>query len=234
MTSDEPPPAGETGGELLSGTQSRRLGLLLDVLERDDHAPTTVRARDQAARVHVADSLAALELDPVRAAERIADIGSGAGLPGAVLALALPSAEVALVESQRRRCEFLARLCAAAEIENARVVCARVEEWPQGHSLQDLVVARAVGPQPVVLEYAAPLLRLGGFLVDWRGRRSRGEEEAALRAAATLGLQLVEIRRVEPFEGARDLHLHLFEKLADTPERFPRRPGMARKRPLGS
>jgi 16S rRNA (guanine527-N7)-methyltransferase len=85
----------------------------------------------------------------------------------------------------------------------------------------------------VVLEYAAPLLRAGGFLVDWRGKREpKGERSAAL-AGAELGMQLVEIRRTEPFAGARDRHLHLYEKVRDTPERFPRRPGIARKRPLG-
>jgi 16S rRNA (guanine527-N7)-methyltransferase len=203
------------------------------MLVSDEHAPTAIRDPRQAARMHVADSLAALELAPVRAAERIADIGSGAGFPGAPLAVALPSAEVNLLESQRRRCEFLQRVCAAAEIQNAKVIWARAEEWREGASRHDLVVARALAAQPVVLEYAAPLLRLGGSLVDWRGRRSPADEAAALSAAETLGLERVEIRRVVPFQDARDHHLHLFVKVAETPERFPRRAGLARKRPLG-
>jgi 16S rRNA (guanine527-N7)-methyltransferase len=70
--------------------------------------------------------------------------------------------------------------------------------------------------------------------VDWRGRRSREEEEAARSAAAQLGLELLEIRRVAPFEGARERHLHVFAKVGETPARFPRRPGVARKRPLAS
>jgi 16S rRNA (guanine527-N7)-methyltransferase len=217
----------------LNPTQRRQLAALLAVLESDEHAPTSVREPDRAARVHLADSLAALELAPVRAAARIADIGSGAGFPGAPLAIALPSAEVNLLESQRRRCEFLQRACAAAGIANGNVVCARAEEWHEGISRHDLVVARAVAPQPVVLEYGAPLLRLGGSLLDWRGRRSAEEELAALRAAEKLGLDRVEIRKVAPFEDANDHHLHLFVKTAETPERFPRRAGVARKRPLG-
>src|SRR5216683_1849433 len=94
-------------------------------------------------------------------------------------------------------------------IENATVIWARAEEWHEGASRHDLVVARAVAAQPVVLEYGAPLLRLGGSLVDWRGRRSPAEEVTALRAAEELGLERVEIRRVMPFEDARDHHLHL-------------------------
>ncbi len=218
----------------LTAAQQRQLAAVLAMLEADEHAPTSIRAPEQAARTHVADSLAALELDAVRAARRIADLGSGAGFPGLALAVALPAAQVSLVESQRRRCEFLERVCAAAEIENARVVCSRVEDWREGVARCDVVTARALAPQPVVLEYAAPLLRMGGTLVDWRGRRDEAAERAGERAAALLGLSRVEIRRVIPFEGASDHHLHVFVKTGETPARFPRRAGIARKRPLGA
>jgi 16S rRNA (guanine527-N7)-methyltransferase len=170
----------------------------------------------------------------VRCARRIADIGSGAGFPGIVLAVAVPTARIVLIESQRRRCEFLRRVCALAGIGNARVICTRAEEWREGLNGNDAVVARALGPVPVVLEYAAPLLRVGGSLVDWRGALGRLEEAAAARAAAELGLRRVDVRRVEPFAGARQHHLHVYLKLRETPARFPRRAGIARKRPLGS
>lgn len=182
----------------------------------------------------MADSLAALAIDAVVSARRIADLGSGAGFPGLALAIALPAAEVSLVESQRRKCEFLERACAAAAVANARVVCGRAEEWSAGVSLNDVVVARALAPQTVVLEYAAPLLRLDGTLVDWRGRRDQAAEKAADRAAVVLGLRRTAVRRVAPSEGATEHHLHVFAKAEPTPERFPRRAGIARKRPLGS
>jgi 16S rRNA (guanine527-N7)-methyltransferase len=183
--------------------------------------------------VHVADSLVALELSPVRDARTIVDLGSGAGFPGLPLAVARPDCEVRLLESQRRKCAYLEDAIAYAGIHNARVVCARAEDWTAGASANDLVTARAVGPQPVVLEYAAPLLRLGGVLVDWRARRVAAEELAAGRAAAVLGLALVGIEKVEPFEGARHRNLHVYTKVGETPATFPRRAGMARKRPLG-
>jgi 16S rRNA (guanine527-N7)-methyltransferase len=217
----------------LSAGQLEQLGLVLRALQADEHAPTAVRDPERAAKVHVNDSLTALELEPVRRAGRIADIGSGAGFPGIVLAVALPTAEIVLIESQRRRCEFLRRVCAHAGIGNARVICTRAEEWREGLNGNDAVVARALGPVPVVLEYAAPLLRVGGSLVDWRGALGRLEEEAAARAAAELGLRRVDVRRVEPFAGAREHHLHVYLKLRETPARFPRRAGIARKRPLG-
>ncbi|HWJ49368.1 MAG TPA: 16S rRNA (guanine(527)-N(7))-methyltransferase RsmG [Solirubrobacteraceae bacterium] len=217
----------------LSALQVSQLEEILRTLEADEHAPTAVRSATQALDIHLADSLVALELDQIATATTIADIGAGAGFPGLPLAVALPAARVALVESQRRKCDFLMGIASTAGVENTTVVCARAEDWREGLESNDTVVARALAPQPVVLEYAAPLLRPGGSLVDWRGRRDADEEGAALRAAEILGLELAEIRRVEPFEGATDRHVHVFSKVAATPERFPRRAGMARKRPLG-
>jgi 16S rRNA (guanine527-N7)-methyltransferase len=216
----------------LGGGQLAQLSTILDALKNDAYAPTTVIDTHEAVNVHLADSLAALEIVAVGEARRIADIGSGAGFPGLALAVALPSAEVNLVESQRRKCEFLERVCLAAAVENARVVPARAEEWGDGSSHHDLVVARALAAQPVVLEYAAPLLKVGGALVDWRGKRMPEEEDLADRAAEALGLRRTEVRRVVPFAGARDHHLHVFVKVEETPARFPRRAGVARKRPL--
>ena len=169
----------------------------------------------------------------VPTARRIADLGSGAGFPGLPLAVALPRARVALVESAARKSAFLERAIAAADVSNAEVVHARAEDWPAGNEAHDLVTARALAALPVVVEYAAPLLTLGGALVAWRGRRDRDAEAAAARAAVDVGLAPVEIRRVQPYATARDRHLHVFRKTAATPPRFPRRLGMARKRPLG-
>jgi 16S rRNA (guanine527-N7)-methyltransferase len=217
----------------LGPNEGTRLADLLDLVDRDGQAPTAVRSPERGVEVHIADSLVALELEAVRGADTIADIGSGAGFPGLPLAVARPQAQVRLVESQSRKCAFLARALVELGIANASVVCARAEEWTEGISANDLVVARAVGPQPVVLEYAAPLLRVGGTLVDWRGRRARDEEQGALRAAESLGMELAGIQRMQPFGGARDHHLHVYMKVRETPPGFPRRAGMARKRQLG-
>jgi 16S rRNA (guanine527-N7)-methyltransferase len=218
----------------LSERQREQLAIMLAVLGADEHAPTAVRTAERAVDVHLADSLAALELDATSGAYRIADVGSGAGFPGLVLAVALPGAEVRLIESRRRSCEYLEEVCVRAQIANACVVQARVEEWHDATGSHDLAVARALAPQPVALEYAAPLLRVGGRLIDWRGRRDPQEEARSLTAAQELGLELAEIRHVVPFEGARERHLHVYLKVRDTPARFPRRPGIARKRPLSS
>jgi 16S rRNA (guanine527-N7)-methyltransferase len=211
-----------------------QLTSLLALIEQDERAPTTVRDPTIAVDLHLADSLVALDLGCVRDAKTIADIGSGAGFPGLALAVARSDCAVRLVESQSRKCAFLQDLLADVAIRNARVVCARAEDWKAGISANDVVAARAVGRQPVVLEYAAPLLRLGGTFVDWRGKRVRSEERQAAEAAGELGLVLVSVERVKPFEQARDRHLHVYTKVRETPSRFPRRAGMARKHPLGA
>jgi 16S rRNA (guanine527-N7)-methyltransferase len=216
----------------LSAHAESQLAVILTGLAQDIQAPTSVREPAQAVDVHLADSLVALELNLVREARRIADIGAGAGFPGLALAVALTGSEVKLVDSQARKCAFVQRVAVAAGIENAEVVCARVEEWPEGIGAHDVVLARAVAPQPIVLEYAAPLLRLGGALVDWRGRRDPEEEQAGLVVGEILGFERESLRRFEPFEAARDHHLHVWVKTRETPDRFPRRVGMARKKPL--
>jgi 16S rRNA (guanine527-N7)-methyltransferase len=216
----------------LAPSARAQLSAILTTLAVDDRAPTTVRSAEEAIDAHLADSLVALEVDLIRSAKRLADIGSGAGFPGLALAVASPRSEVWLVESQTKKCQFLRRMIAAAGIDNGHVVERRAEEWSEGLGAHDAVLARALAPAPVVLEYAAPLLAIGGVLVDWRGRRNVEDEQAALAAANQLGLRRLEIRGVDPFEGARDRHLHVYLKVRETPEKFPRRAGMARKRPL--
>ncbi len=191
---------------------------------------------ERAIDLHVADSLAALELAVVGEAEEIADVGAGAGFPGLALALALPHARVDLIEPARRKCAVIERLASAAGTGNARAVRARAEDWAHegGAEAYDVVTARAVGSLAVLCEYAAPLLRREGALVCWKGARDRDEERGGQLAAAELGLRAADVRPVKPFPGARNRHLHTFLKVEPTPARFPRRAGMAAKRPLGS
>jgi 16S rRNA (guanine527-N7)-methyltransferase len=206
------------------------LARLLEAVTGED-APTAVSPAD-AVDLHLSDSLVALDLAEVRAAGTLADLGAGAGFPGLALAVALPRARVYLVESVGRKCDFLRRAADAAAVANVEVVHARAEEWSEGGEACDVVTARALAALPVVAEYAAPLLRPGGTLVAWKGRREEAEERDGAHAAGELGLEVVDVRRVEPFPGARDRHLHLLRKAAPTPDRFPRRPGRAAKRPL--
>lgn len=216
----------------LAPRQIAALARALELLAVDPLAPSSVRGA-AAVDVHVADSLSALALDCVVRARTVADLGSGAGFPGLALAVALPEARVALVESAARRCEFLERVCAVTRVPNAYVVHARAEEWAEGIGMHDLVVARALAPLGVICEYAAPLLAIGGALVAWKGAISPVEAAGAEGAATVLGLRAEEVVRSAPYAGSVAHHLHVYRKVAPTPPGYPRRAGVARKRPLG-
>lgn len=222
--------AGEYG---LADAAVEMLRRVLDYQAHDEHASTTVRTPEEAVDRHVADSLAGLVLPEIRDARRIADLGAGAGWPGIALAAALPDADVALVESAARRCRYLERLVEGVGMGNVQVVHARAEDWSAGIGMHDVVTARALAALPVLAEYAAPLLIEGGVFVAWKGRMDESEAEQGRRAAGEVGLEPLEAVTVRPYPDAGPATLHPFRKVAPTPARFPRRPGMALKRPLG-
>jgi 16S rRNA (guanine527-N7)-methyltransferase len=212
---------------------------LLEALAAEPDPHTTVSDPEAALEVHVADSLSGLEVPELAAARRIADIGSGAGFPGLVLAIALPRAQVDLIESSGRKTAVMDRLIQAAELSNARSITARVEDFARtpgalgvGGEAYDAVTARAVGPLALLVEYAAPLLRAEGVLVAWKGARDSAEEASGAAAAAKVGMAVKDVIPVQPYETSENRHLHIFRKIAPTPPEFPRRAGMARKRPL--
>jgi 16S rRNA (guanine527-N7)-methyltransferase len=164
----------------------------------------------------------------------LADLGAGAGFPGLALAAALPGLQVDLIESTARKCEVIARLAATAQIANATAIPTRAEEWAaaDGAVSYDVVTARAVSSLAVLVEYAAPLLQPGGSLLAWKGARDPDEEKAGVTAATLVGLEPQRPIPVRPYKGSRERTLYAYAKTAPTPARFPRRPGMATKRPL--
>jgi 16S rRNA (guanine527-N7)-methyltransferase len=216
----------------LRASAADRLALLLELAAAESSSITAVRDPAQGVDVHIADSLVALELPEVRGAKRIADLGSGGGFPGLVLAIALADARVVLVESVGRKVAFLRRAVERLQLANAEAVQARAEEWPEGVGAHDLVTARALAPLSVLVEYAAPLLAMGGSLVAWKGARSDVEEADGGAAADALGMGELRLHPVAPFRSARERHLYLSSKVSATPPNYPRRPGMARKRPI--
>ena len=209
---------------------------VLELLAAERASVSSVTEPERAWKVHVADSLTGLEVESLRTAARIADIGSGAGFPGLVLAVALPRARVELIEAVGRKCDFMRRATTAAGIANAEVVNARSEELASGVGREafDAVTARAVGRLSTLAELASPLLREGGALVAWKGRRDPEEEAELQRAAEGLAMTPERVLAVGPYAGSRHRHLHVLRKTGETPPGLPRRAGMAKKRPPGS
>ena len=222
-------------GPSLSRRQRATITRVLELLEEERASVSSVTDPDRAWRVHVQDSLTGLEVEELREARRIADIGSGAGFPGLVLAVALPGAHVDLIESVGRKCDFIQRAIEAAKIPNAAVLNTRSEELASadGRDSYDAVTARAVGRLSTLAELASPLLREGGILVAWKGKRDEDEEQQLDRAGEQLAMHPEQILDVGDRAGSKHRHLHVLRKLGPTPDGLPRRPGMAKKRPKG-
>jgi 16S rRNA (guanine527-N7)-methyltransferase len=191
------------------------------VLERwlaavvDTPGLTAIRDRAEARRVLLADALRGLEL--VSAEEGpVVDVGSGGGTPGIPLAASLPDRVVTLLEAERRKCDFLERW--AAGLPNVRVVWGRAEEQPL--ETFGVAVAKALADPPVAVEWCLPLVREGGAVILWTGP-SANPERIVAAAALVAG-------RVESSRNG----LVVVRKAGPTPAGFPRRAGVARKRPL--
>ena len=204
---------------------------LLEALSAEPDPHTTVA---DPVNQHLADSLTALRVEGVREARALVDIGAGAGFPGLPLAIAMPGTRVDLVESAQRKSALIDRLAHASGLSNARAIPRRAEEWAagEGGTAYDVATARAVAPLAVLIEYAAPFLAVRGRLIAWKGSRDTAEEAAGAKAAEEVGLRPIDVVETTPFAGARDLNLHVYLKERATPGRFPRRPGVASKRPL--
>lgn len=176
---------------------------------------TAIRDRGEARRALLEDSLAGLEL--VRGFPgAIVDVGSGGGAPGIPLAAALPEREVTLLEASGRKCAFLERW--TAELPNLRVVHGRAEEQEPGR--YGVAVAKALAHPPTAAEWCLPLVGEDGAVVLWVGPSAEPGPVAAV--AGKLNAELAEAPR----------GFFCLRRLGPTPEGFPRRPGIAKKRPL--
>jgi 16S rRNA (guanine527-N7)-methyltransferase len=218
----------------LSPAQRRSLETVLALLAEERASVSSV-VDDRAWKVHVEDSLTGLEVAELREARRIADVGAGAGFPGLVLAVALPAAQIDLIESVSRKTAFIARAADAAGIPYASALSARAEDIARGESREsyDVVTARAVGRLSTLAELASPLLRENGLLIAWKGKRDEEEEAQMDRASAPLAMTPESILDVGHRAGSEHRHLHIIRKTAATPSNLPRKSGLAKKRPQG-
>jgi 16S rRNA (guanine527-N7)-methyltransferase len=176
---------------------------------------TAIRDLAEARRVLVDDSLRGLELVRTYGGPAI-DVGSGGGVPGIPLALALPEVDFTLLEAEERKAGFLRRWAAA--LPNVRVVRGRAESQPT--DAYRVAVAKALAPPPVAAEWCLPLVESGGAAILWVGPSAD-----AARVARVAALLAAELDESHP-------GFFVLRKLAPTPPGFPRRIGVARKRPL--
>jgi 16S rRNA (guanine527-N7)-methyltransferase len=198
---------------------------------------TALREPRHIALGHFADSIAPMTLDAVFEARgaRAIDIGSGAGFPGLPLKIVNPDWRLALVESVGKKCDFLRAVIGSMEMNRAEVIYKRCEEL--GHDKEhresyDLSFARALSSLSTLIEYGLPFLKVGGHLVAHRGRTAADEATRVNTALQELGGEIKTISHYEIPELGGPRSLIVVKKVRPTSKHYPRRTGVAAKRPL--
>ena len=187
---------------------------------------------------HVLDSLSCFLFEALDVAKRLADVGSGGGLPGIPIKIAAPQTQVTLVESIAKKARFLQRAVDELSLQDAVVLDARVEDVSRTEAHRgayDVATARAVARLSVVAEYCVPLLRVGGHAISMKGRLEDEELSEGERAAERLGARvttLIQVPRL-PEIGNKERRLVILEKVEATPWEYPRNVGVPAKKPLG-
>lgn len=185
---------------------------------------------------HLMDSLTVLRTGLVTNNTRWIDVGTGAGFPGLVIAMARPDLEMTLLDAQQKRLNFLRAVADAAGVENVTIIHARAEEGARKKELReqfDAAAARAVAPLNVLCEYLLPYVKIGGCALCWKGPALRDELETGRRAAHLLGGRL-EMPAACPVYGQNWDHMILpIRKIEKTAAVYPRKPGTPKAKPLG-
>ncbi len=186
---------------------------------------------------HIVDSLSCV-VAGIELRGKLIDVGSGGGLPGIPLAIVQPELEVTLLEATEKKVRFLQYAHDTLELSNSEVLNGRAEDAGTNSSLRDrydLATSRALASLPVVLEYCAPFVKPGGSILAMKGPIDEDELSAGRRAAARLGATFLRISSVDFEEDLeqKQRHIVVFRKVSSTPSGYPRRVGLAKKRPLG-
>jgi 16S rRNA (guanine527-N7)-methyltransferase len=198
---------------------------------------TSASALADAERIHLLDSLTLVPL--IRrdqpAAERVVDVGSGAGFPGLAIKVVMPELHVVLIEATRKKADFLRWMAGELGCEGVEVVAERAEDAAHDEALRgtfDVALARSLGPLPVVMELTLPFCRAGGVLLAHRGRDEPEAADCNERVAAKLGARFRGIEPVGVDSEDRRTSIAVVDKIGGTSGGYPRRSGVPAKRPL--
>ena len=224
----------EKGGRVLTEEQHRRLERYLELLADANTRMNLTRIvdKEQAMVAHVGDALTLLPFVP-QGALKIVDIGSGGGVPGIPLAVALPECQITLVEATQKKAAFLQSCANELGLGNVTVLAKRAEEVASGELREvcDVVIARAVGELAFLVEWGIPLLKKGGKLLAMKGAKAQEEIVAADRAIKMLSATRPEVHPVE-LPGAEHHVIVELTKMGRTDARYPRPASVAKGRPL--
>jgi 16S rRNA (guanine527-N7)-methyltransferase len=199
---------------------------------------TAITNREGVLVRHFLDSLSCLKVLPRRGlatGNRVVDVGTGAGFPGLVLKIVCPEMRLTLLEATGKKVTFLDHLVRVLTLEGVEVIKGRAEAVgrdPARRESYDWVLARAVAEMPTLVEYLLPLARVRGVVIAQKGEHAAAEVHGADAAVLTLGGRVRQLVPVELRGLAETRYLVVLDKVAATPEKYPRRPGVPGKSPL--
>ena len=185
---------------------------------------------------HNADSLMCVDFPEFRSAKNVIDVGTGGGFPGIPLAVYAPDKNFTLLDSLNKRLKIIDELAGSLDISNITLVHGRAEDiakTKEHREKYDLCVSRAVSNLATLSEYCLPFIKVGGYLLAYKGPGAEQEAEDAAKALKILGGRLVGIRETTMEEYGLDHRILVIEKVRNTPKTYPRKAGTPLKEPLG-
>lgn len=185
---------------------------------------------------HNADSLMCVDFPEFQSAKNIIDVGTGGGFPGIPLAVYAPDKHFTLLDSLNKRLRIIDELAGGLDITNITLVHGRAEDVARNREHRekyDLCVSRAVSNLATLSEYCLPFIKVGGYLLAYKGPGADQEVKDAEKALKTLGGRLVDIRETTMEEYGLDHRILVIEKVRNTPKAYPRKAGTPLKEPLG-
>lgn len=184
------------------------------------------------AEKHIPDCLAInLFFEKYFIPQKIADIGTGGGFPAIPIAIKFPDIEVFAVDSILKKIKFIELVKQELQIKNIYPICTRIEDFPQKNTF-DTIVSRALAPLNSILEYAAPFVKINGYIVAYKAKSAGEELEQAENALKVLGIKFIEKISYNLPDDNTERCLMIFQKIKQTPNIYPRKNNLARKNPL--
>jgi len=184
---------------------------------------------------HFADSLTCVLSDKFEDGLKVIDVGTGAGFPGLPLKIFMPSLQVTLLDSLNKRINFLKEVSNETGLDDIEFIHGRAEDFGQDLDFReqyDIVVSRAVAELPVLLEFCTPFLKVGGYFIAQKGKKSELEISEAENALTALNLEVESTIKVNTSDATSDHYLIIIKKIAATDSKYPRRAGKPIKKPL--
>ena len=185
---------------------------------------------------HFLDSLSVLRTGMIAQDSCLIDVGTGAGFPGMVLAMARPDLQVTLMDAQQKRLNFLDAVRKDADVRNTELIHARAEDGgrdPRYRERFDYAVARALAPMNILCEYLLPFVRIGGYALCWKGPALQEELETGKKAAELLGGRIVDPVACDIAGRDWEHRIQPVLKTRKTAAVYPRKAGIPKSKPLG-